>query len=157
VENQIEAVRVLIESGSDVNTVSRVGGTPLSEAAYLGYEELVGLLLEAGAELHLEGLSEPTIHEAAISGNVQVMMQILRAGATPDEPNSLRETALHVAAASDNRVDALRALLNAGADQTKRWLLDQTPLDVAVSRGSEQCAALLRSYLRSPNIDPKLR
>jgi ankyrin repeat protein len=38
VENQLEAVRSLVEHGADVDTINECGGTPLSEAALLGYE-----------------------------------------------------------------------------------------------------------------------
>jgi ankyrin repeat protein len=145
VENQVEPVRLLIENGAELNTLSDVGGTPLSEAASLGYEELVALLLSSGAQLHVEGQHEPTLHEAVRSGNVLVVEQVLSAGASTEEVNDLRETALHVAAESDERISVLQALLDTGADVAKRRVFDDTPLDVALFNGSTRCAELLQS------------
>ena len=45
VENQLSAVRALVEHGAEVNTLNECGGTPLSEAASLGHVELVKYLL----------------------------------------------------------------------------------------------------------------
>jgi ankyrin repeat protein len=59
VENQLDSVRALVEHGAQVNTLNECGGTPLSEAASLGYVELVKYLLSVGAKLRIEGQKEP--------------------------------------------------------------------------------------------------
>jgi ankyrin repeat protein len=143
VENQLKAVLSLLAAGAEVNTVNSVGGTPLSEAASLGYEEMVDLLIAHGARLHLPGQMEPTLHEATRSANGRVVELVLRAGAEVNERNDMKETALHLAAESEDRLVALEALLDAGADTTARALFGDTPLDVAVRQGSNACTAAL--------------
>ena len=151
VENHLEAVKVLIEHGAEVNTVNECGGTPLSEAAELGYSELVHYLLSHGAKLRLPGQTEPALHSAVRGAVPSIVGKFLAAGASLDETNSLRETALHVAAESDDRVDCLVLLLDQGANVMLRRIFDQTALDVAIDRGSERCAAILIAHGASRN------
>ena len=145
VENQIDSVKILMEHGAEINTQNDFGGAPLSEAAGLGYADLVACLLDHGAQLNLPGQKEPTLHEAVRSGSPEVVSLILSAGADIDEPNDLRETAVHVAAESDDRAAILELLLTAGGRTDLRRIFDETPLDAATSSGSERCAAVLRA------------
>ncbi|RQP21406.1 ankyrin repeat domain-containing protein [Piscinibacter terrae] len=143
VENQLRAVVLLVEAGAQVNTLNSCGGTPLSEAASLGYVDLVEYLLSRGARLHIAGQGEPTLHEAVRSGNAEVVQLVLASGASIDEQNNLGETALHLAAGDDDRLAALELLLKAGANPAVKRIFDETPLDVALKTGSTACAAAL--------------
>lgn len=143
VENQYEAVQLLIARGASVNTVNDCGSTPLSDAASLGYEELVQLLLDHGAELHVPGQSEPVLHGAVGHGTVQVVRRLLAAGASPNEVDDMGRTALHIAAEDDDCEEALQLLLTAGAESSKCDLFGETPLDVADRCGSSRCAGIL--------------
>ena len=131
VENQIDAVRTLVTRGANVNTLSDVGGTPLSEAASLGYVDLVKYLLSVGARLKVDGQHEPTIHEAVRSGKPELVKLILEAGAEVNEIASPDETPLHVAAEEDENTEIVRILVTAGADLQARHIFDETPLAVA--------------------------
>ncbi len=144
VEDQLDAVRVLVESGANVNTVSNVGGTPLSEAALLGYAELVTYLLSVGARLSIEGQSELVLHQAAASRSLETARALLRAGADINAQNEIGETPLHVAAWK-NDVEMVRLLVEAGADINARCIFDETPLEVAQKNGSTAVADELRS------------
>lgn len=143
VENQLRAVILLVEAGASFNTVSSVGGTPLSEAASLGYAEMVEFLLSRGAALRLPQQHEPVLHEAVRSANPQVVKLILSAGAPIDELGELNETALHLAAESDDRLSVLEVLIEAGADLTIRATFEETALDVALREGANECACAL--------------
>jgi serine/threonine-protein phosphatase 6 regulatory ankyrin repeat subunit A len=143
VENQLRAVILLVEAGAEVNTMNNCGGTPLSEAASLGYVELVRYLLSQGALLSLPGQNEPTLHEAARGGNAEVVQLLLAAGAAIDEQNDLKETALHLAAEADDRLPVLEVLLRAGANPAIERIFDETPLDVALEAGCNACVAAL--------------
>jgi ankyrin repeat protein len=140
VENQIDAVRTLVTRGANVNTLSDVGGTPLSEAASLGYVDLVKYLLSVGARLKVDGQSEPTIHEAVRSGKPDMVKLILEAGAEVNEIASLDETPLHVAAEEDENTEIVRILVAAGADLQARRIFDETPLAVAQRAGAAKVA-----------------
>lgn len=146
VENQLEAVQLLLKHGAEINTVNKCGGTPLSEAALLGHDKLVACLLEHKAMLTLPDQTEPTLHNAVLGGSASVVIQVLAAGAKVDEPNDLGETALHVAAETDDRFDILNLLLEAGVNVALQRIFGETPLDVAISNSSNNCAAALIAY-----------
>jgi uncharacterized protein len=143
VENQLRAVILLVEAGAAVNTVSSVGGTPLSEAASLGYADMVEYLLAHGASLWLPEQKEPALHEAVRGGDAGVVTMLLNAGATIDEQNDLDETALHLAAESADRLGALEVLISAGADLFIQAAFYETPLDVALREGCDPCVKAL--------------
>ena len=50
----LEVVKLLVESGADVDHVSEKGWTALHCAAYNGHLEVVKLLVESGADVHQE-------------------------------------------------------------------------------------------------------
>lgn len=140
VENHIDAVRTLVTRGANVNTLSDVGGTPLCEAASLGYVDLVKYLLSVGARLKVDGQHEPTIHAAVRSGKPELVKLILEAGADVNEIASLHETPLHVAAEEDENTEIVRILVTAGADLRARRIFDETPLAVAQRAGAAKVA-----------------
>jgi len=143
VENHLRAVALLVEAGAEVNTLNSCRGTPLSEAASLGYDELVAFLLAHGAKLHVPGQEEPALHCAVRGGNAATVRRLLEAGAPIDEQNDLRETPLHLAAESDELLPVVALLIEVGAKLSLKRIFDQTPLDVALEAGSLGCAAAL--------------
>lgn len=156
VENQIDAVAVLVRMGAQVDTVNDVGTTPLSDAASLGYEEMVERLLKLGASLDLAGQSAPTLNAAVRSGSVAVVKLILSAGANPSGLDSFGKTALHIAAESDGTHEIVELLLAAGADPMLRYL-NKTPLDVAIANSSQRCVDTLSAVqLGAPPSGPSL-
>ena len=153
VEDQLEAVKFLFGRGATLNTVSDVNGSPLSEAASLGYEVMVEWLLANGAKIELEGQGEPTLLNAADNGSAAIVTMLLAAGADVAIRNSLGETALHRAAYSDGRILITELLLDALAD-TAALAFDETPLDVAIANGAVETAKLLRARGARANRHP---
>lgn len=142
VENRLDALRELVHSGAAVDTVNDLGTTPLSDAASLGYAELVEFLLASGASLRLEGQVDPVLHGAVRGGHIKVVEQLLAAGSLVNEQDDLWATPLHLAV-EDDRVEIASLLLAHGADPSIRRIFDETALDVARESGSELCVALL--------------
>lgn len=67
VEDRLEAVKALVEKkNAEVNTLNDFGHSPLSEAAGLGYVELVRYLLGAGAKLNIPGQKESVLRRSTI-------------------------------------------------------------------------------------------
>lgn len=148
VENHIEAVKALVEKkGADVNTLNDFGGSPLSDAAGLGYVDLVKYLLSVGAKLQLPEQKELVLHSAVRSGSVEVVRVILNAGAAVNDVESLDETPLHIAA-FDDHIEIVRLLLEAGADPTAKRIFDETPLDVAMREGATRVRDELLKFKR---------
>ena len=105
---------------------------------------MVAWLLANGAEVELEGQGEPTLLNAATSGNPAIVAMLIAAGADVAIVNDVQQTALHVAVESDERLLVTELLLDAGADlNALHW--GDTPLDVAIDNRALQTAALLRS------------
>lgn len=138
VENQLEAVRALTKCGAEVNTVSACGGTPLSEAASLGYMEIVRFLLSAGAQLHVPGQTEPVLHEAVRSKKAEMVRLLVEAGADVNAVSDLGETPLHLAADSDECLEIVQVLVTAGADPKAKCVFDETPLAAARRSGASR-------------------
>lgn len=77
----IEAVRILIEAGADVNAVGDRGETPLHLAVhqFKGDVRVVQMLLDAGADPAIRSEFRTTSAEAA--GRSETLMQVFRAHA----------------------------------------------------------------------------
>ncbi|MCC2672121.1 MAG: putative ankyrin [Armatimonadetes bacterium] len=123
----------LIEQRSDT------GITPVLMAMYFGHPELLPLLRRHGAEL--------SVWEAAAVGDLESALQ--RLGEDPGQLSAYSPdgwTPLHLAVFFGHRPVA-EVLLDRGADPTlvSRNPLGVTPLQSALARCNEECAALLVS------------
>ncbi|KAL2825089.1 ankyrin repeat-containing domain protein [Aspergillus cavernicola] len=79
-----EMVRFLLEKNVPVNGISRMGfeGTALMRAVYSGGEEIVHLLLEAGADVHAtDHIGNSSLHQACRSDHPHIMAMLLEMGA----------------------------------------------------------------------------
>lgn len=121
--NQLEMTAFLIALGADVNCVARISGmTPLMLA--VGKPLIMAELLAHGADVKARSASR--LIEADQTGR-----KIRRGG----------ETALHLAAAA-NDVDAIHALIAAGAEVEARDETGQAPLDCALKTGAPTRASI---------------
>uniref|UniRef100_A0A6S8PN07 Uncharacterized protein n=2 Tax=Dunaliella tertiolecta TaxID=3047 RepID=A0A6S8PN07_DUNTE len=70
----LEAVRILIASGANVNAATRAGrATPLMRAAHMGHSDVVRELISAGADGMLQDADhECAFHKAAAQGHTEV-------------------------------------------------------------------------------------
>jgi ankyrin repeat protein len=81
VENYVDAVRYLLSKGANVDGAQE-NGTPLTDAAKLGYGEMVALLIAHGANLEARDLEERTpLLIAAAYGYIEICDILLAAGA----------------------------------------------------------------------------
>ncbi len=139
-------VKVLLQRGADVSAAQGDGMTALHWAARGGNDELVQVLIYAGANLaattRLGGYTP--LHMAAGGGRADVIELLLDAGADPHAATtSGAATPLHLAAGSGSAA-AAGALLEHGAKVDApegRW--GQTPLMFATSRGQLDVAKRL--------------
>jgi ankyrin repeat protein len=160
-------VRLLLEKdGVDIESRDRFGGTPLILAVTSGHEEVVKLLLKAGADptvrpgkyrphdyvIHTE-LPDPLLFVAVDRGYAGIVRLLLATGRVPLVSKDRRDVKkIPLAVAVENgHEEVVAALLAAGADPNTRGSDYKSVLFVAVDSGRAGIVALL---LGTEGIDP---
>jgi ankyrin repeat protein len=167
--NYIECARVLLNAKADINarftgaddTVKRY--TPLYPASEFGNSEILGMLVEAQANVNepFDGIAP--LYAAARGGYAQSVQILLSAKADVDRRTVADKTALMVAACN-HHVECVKLLLDAKANpnvvDTVEPLLgmqNATPLLLALSSQTDEheIAKLLLDANADPNITNK--
>ena len=153
-KDDVEMVRLLVETGADVNAAEGFGGnTPLHEAVEKGDVEIVKILVAAGADVNAEGfMSRTPLSLAAEKGATEIMQILL--GPYADTPGggedkeaastpSIGSEALYTAIEKGN-VEMVRLLVEAGADvNAAEGFGGNTPLHEAVEQGDTEMVKIL--------------
>lgn len=153
-------VRRLLELGADAAAADGFKYTAVSYACKGGHASILTMLLDAGAPLYYIDGEPPLVYVICREDEQTECAKVLLAhGADPngyDYSGGGRLygyflTPLHYAA-QKGRLETVRLLLRATADPTIRtrrdWRGDK-PIDLAVRKGHEDCAALLDSAERA--------
>jgi ankyrin repeat protein len=130
----IDAVKLFLSKGDDINIRGNNGDTPLLIAARNGHEDLVKLLIEKGANINASNNRGRTPLAVAKQGKHAEVINILR-------QHGAVET-LHGAAASGD-IDEVKRLLSEGQDVNSRDSEGQTPLHLAVKSGDREMVKFL--------------
>jgi ankyrin repeat protein len=155
---ELEVVRLLLESGADVNSTMKPGGagkTALMEAAARNQGEMVNLLIAAGADVNQQesasGLSALSF-AARLSEN-QIIKILLAHGADPNVADENGSTPLHIAAGYGyaQTVALLRA---GGADLDRPDQNGLTPIMAAIIGGNMYPARSIVLGLLIAGADP---
>lgn len=118
--NAGDAARVMrmVRAGADVNELG-LSGTPLHLAAAKGYLGIVGILVDAGADLEAKGdpLNGTPLHIAALNSQALVARFLIGRGARVDSRDDQGRTPLMIVAGFGS-AEFAEALLNAGASSS---------------------------------------
>ncbi|XP_044268785.1 ankyrin repeat and MYND domain-containing protein 2 [Tribolium madens] len=93
-------LRTVLADRPDVNILDENAMTPLQHAAYKGNKDMVQMLLDYGADPNLckHQHNYTALHFAGLSGNFEVCLALLVAGAHPEVTNAVNRTASQMAA-----------------------------------------------------------
>ena len=139
-----ESMRVLFESGMNIDLRDTFGRTPLHCASYKRRTLAIELLLDMGADPNARDDEERTlIHDAAETGNERIMRRLLGDVRIDMLATTARgHTVLHNGAMRGH-ASIVRMLLDAGAEIEARDHEGSTPLHLAVLRGKKAVVRLL--------------
>ncbi|MCH7564442.1 MAG: ankyrin repeat domain-containing protein [Gemmatimonadetes bacterium] len=144
----VELGEVLLYAGANVHAGTRIGRyTALHMAARSAHARFVTLLLEAKAEPNAPTTNSGAtpLHLAATSGNPGIVANLVEWGALVDTRESAWGQTPLTFAAANNRAEAIRALLGAGADPSLTAhvvdVVEQTEADRAADKRLTQFLA----------------
>lgn len=114
---KIDTVKKLIDAGVDVNERLSDGRLPLVTAARYGWVEIIGLLIDAGADLDKSelGNDETALFWAARYKRLPALKLLIASGADLNVKNVSGNTPLMVASAGKDS-EIVKTLVDAGAD-----------------------------------------
>jgi ankyrin repeat protein len=116
----------------------------LLAAAYQGSEALLGLLLEAGAQVDAVDVRGYTaLQHVLLFKRPEVVPSLLALGADPSRTTERGHTALHLAALCGHQPALLESLVKAGAPLEARDLEGRTARELAQGRGHQEAASWL--------------
>eukprot|EP00752_Nemacystus_decipiens_P006973 g6255.t1 len=142
----VEIVRLMVKHGVNVEGADpRNGKTALHVAAACSRVEVIEVLLKAGCSPDSQDNNGLTpLHHGTVRGSCGAIAALATAGADINKATANGDTALLLASADSNRLDAVRALLAAGADTGARNNQNTSALDRAAKAG---CVALLQALI----------
>jgi len=145
-EGDIETVRSLLDSGTDVNERDDVHRTPVFYASWRGRVEVAKLLIEYGADVNSQdGAGWAPLHTASKNGYLNVVWLLLDHDADVNTGRHDQWTALHLASLHGH-FEVVETLLKQGANVGVRNDEGRTPSQVASRWGKRDIVQLLSEY-----------
>jgi len=137
-KGHIGVLELLIKHEANLEVSDPDGFTPLIMSAELNHPELLQILLEAGADIEAEDKAERTALDWAIIMQSTEVETILREN---DAPSGAEKS--FIAAIQTNNIDAVKALLENGADVNEPAYTTKTPLHYASHSRNKEILTLM--------------
>lgn len=142
-KGDLEAVKLQISQGADINSRHEHGTTPLMAAVQSRNSAVVHYLLEQGAETDVrDDNGTPLLFHIVYYDDPNLMLDFLQHGADPNMVSHRLSTPL-MQAAAENKLDLVKLLLAYGANCTIRDIYGNIALHYALIKEREQIARLL--------------
>lgn len=137
--NQPLIVQYLLERGADVNKSATNGFQPITNAAGLGFNDVIDILLRAGADINAIGNQGVTaLQAAALKGRIATVKHLVEKGA-----NIIGSTILHHVGMFGYATPIICAYYKAGVDPTIVNNSGLTAAECARLSGHEVAAKML--------------
>ncbi|XP_028417540.1 ankyrin repeat, PH and SEC7 domain containing protein secG-like isoform X2 [Dendronephthya gigantea] len=145
-ENNIDALKILLEFKTDLETVDNNGHTALHFAVDYGHTDCVLTLLNSGSLVNCQDVSGATPLHYAINAGSQdddvIIKQLLKFGASTSLADRNGRLPLHWAANYGNPTVCVSMVEN-GSPVNSRCNDGHTALHIAASHGHEECIRVL--------------
>ena len=146
-ESSLKAAQVLIEwPKTNVEARNDADESPLMLACLKGQAELARKLIERDADVNKPGWAP--LHYAATNGHIAIMRMLLANYAYIDAESPNGTTPLMMAAQYGS-TDAVKLLLEEGADPLLKNQLQLTAIDFARQAGRDESAQLIAAFARA--------
>lgn len=144
-KGDIEPVKLFLDEGMDINATNEKGQTAIMRAAEYQRTEVVTLLLEKGADVHLRSNQHErtAFMEAASSGNCVIIKQLAERGAEINARDHTNYTPLHFACMWGH-VEAVKLLIELDANPDIEDVTGVTPMIIAEQNGNAEVVQILK-------------
>lgn len=146
-KNNISLVEQLIQNGADVDELDQNQDSPLVISAYKGYNQIVKLLLDAGADVHAvdPGMKATALHAAAYAGRTEAAKLLIDYHIDINKQGPYNGyTALHDAVWQNNS-EIASLILEAGADLNLLSNDGKSALDFAKAKNRKEIVVLIEN------------
>ncbi|KFM71953.1 Tyrosine-protein kinase HTK16, partial [Stegodyphus mimosarum] len=148
-EGDLTVVRELLKSGyHNLDAKNQEGRTAVHLASIMGFDDILDLLLEVGANPNIrDGSGLSPLHYACQKNQSSTVTVLLKWGANPQ----LRATEsgwvpLHYSA-NHGCFDTVKDLLSLNTPCHPRSNYNETPLDLATKNNHQECISVLKNYV----------
>jgi ankyrin repeat protein len=143
-EYNTDVVKLLVERGANLEAAHQgCGITPLHMAVNGEHTDMVGFLLDSGANIHaVDKYNETALHKSACKGNTDVVDLLLNRGADTEVRDKDGCTPLHLAVFY-GQTDVVNLLVNRGANIEADSNKYGSPVQLAINNKKFQCALSL--------------
>lgn len=142
-DGRADAVRTIIaNSPGKANETIEEGRLPIHLAANVGNDDIVNILLDAGADVNsTDSRGEAPVHEAVCCGQYSTLGLLIKRGANLNARGSNGRTPLHCVLNKPEQIAAL--LIQNGASVNNRDNNGRTPLYAACALGDPDCVRVM--------------
>ena len=155
--NRLDILKVIVESGANVNHADKDGMTPLIIASQQGYEMIVDYLIAKGAKVNTEDYSGSTsLMLASQHGRGNVVKKLIDSGANINQQAKSNGRSALYCSCGNNQLDVVRILVENGADLEIQNNQNHSPLCIAAITGHREITKYLLDKGANVHVFPML-